>query len=126
MLVKIIHDLIDCNSAAADLIMARRLPVYNGHRLYRKNGNQVRTSAGRKLADLAYERRGGTREVYKTLSRYYLLGEGRLAWKSTQLLIRGKHRCGRSTFNVEGLPYFSLVLEDVYTLDPPPWGGFPG
>ena len=77
--------------------MARRLPVYDGHRLYRKNGNQVRTSAGRKLADLEYERRGGTREAYKTLSRYYPLEEGSLAWKSTQLLIKGKHKYGRST-----------------------------
>ena len=105
LIVKTIPDLIDCNSAAADLIMARRLPVYNGHRLYRKGDNQARTSAGTKLADLAYERRGGTREVYKTLSRYYPLEEGRLAWKSTQLLIRGKHRCGRSTSRAY-LPYF--------------------
>lgn len=87
-------DLIDRNSAAAELISMIWKPVYNGDRLFK--GHVQRTGVGSDRAEVEYRRRNGTREVYEKLSRYYPLEGSTSAWTTTQLLVKGKHECDHS------------------------------
>ena len=84
-----IPSLIDCDSAAAEIITILRDPVYDEDRLFRGHGRHTRVGSER--AEGEYERRNKTRRVYQTLSRYYPLEAGRSTWTTTQLLLRGKH-----------------------------------
>ena len=84
-----IPELIDRNSAAADIITIFRKPVYDEDRLFKGHGR--RTRAGNKEADEEYERRNETRQVYQTLSRCYHLEGNRRTWRAPQLLSKGKH-----------------------------------
>lgn len=93
--VKWLPDLIDCNSAATEIISVIRQPVYDEDRLFKGHGRRIRV--GSKGADEEHARRNGTRQVYQKLSRHYRLEEGQAAWSTPQLLSRGKHGCGHPT-----------------------------
>ena len=58
-------------------------------------GHGKRTKVGSKGADAEARRRDEERELFKKLSRYYPLGQGKNAWKRPPLLSRGKHERDR-------------------------------
>jgi hypothetical protein len=78
--------------------------VYDEHRLFKGRGR--RTKVGTKNADDECERRDGTREAYRELSRYYPLEEQRTEWRTPQLLLKGERRFGDSTSRYITYPIF--------------------
>ena len=95
-------DLTDRNLAAAEIISVFLQPVYNEDRLHKVNGQ--RTGAVSKRADREWERRNGTRLVYKRLSRLYRLEGGREFWTTTELVSKGKHGYDHSTLGCFAYP----------------------
>ena len=63
--------------------------IYDNHCLIIGHGK--RKKAGSRGADGEFRRRNEERELYKELSKYYPLRQGRSAWARTQLLSCGKH-----------------------------------
>jgi len=74
-----------------DVIKTIRVPVYSEHRLLLGPQQGKRTAEGSKSADGERKRREVERELYKDLSKYYLLRPGQAKWTRPSLLKLGKH-----------------------------------
>ena len=95
MLLNLLKVVSDCNLVAANIIPTIRQPEYDDGLLVRGHG--LRASVGSKEADKKFEKRKRIREAYQELSRYYILKKGRSEWTTTELVVRGRCGCDRST-----------------------------